>query len=58
MQLHYLYGLESVTKAEMRAIEVEHLPTLMQRTLPPRFKVVREALIGAIVGAGDFERLP
>ena len=31
-------GLVSMTNAEMHAIEVQHTPMLLQRTLPPRFK--------------------
>ncbi len=51
-------GFFPMPNAEMHAIEVEHSPMRLQRTLSPRLILVGEALVEPTDRAGDFERLP
>jgi hypothetical protein len=45
-------GFLAVMNTKMHAIEVEHTPMLLERTLSPGLKLLRERLVQATNGAG------
>ena len=48
----------SMTNLKMHSIQVHHAPMRMQATLPPRFKLLGEALVQTADGTVYFEPLP